>query len=240
MAKKRPKERGSIPGAFAWRLIEMLESPANRVMSLSAKRILERLEIELFHHGGKPEQNGLLPCTFDHFEEFGIHRHAIAPAIREAVALGFVQITRPGCAGNAGYRQPTLYRLTYRHFGSHRETTDEWKRIKTIEEAEAIAERARGKQSERRPKNKSPVPETALTPVPETTTGNDHFPMAETTTTGPVAETTTTSISRVGPVSVKEGQRPDPRDTALAPAAAAAAPSTIHALVTRRKARVHP
>jgi hypothetical protein len=106
-AKRRPKERGSIAGAFAWRLIEMLESPANRVLSLSAKRVLERLEIELYLHGGKPEENGRLPCTFDHFVEFGIERHAIAPAIREVVALGFVQITRPGCAGNAGYRQPS-------------------------------------------------------------------------------------------------------------------------------------
>ena len=60
------------------------------------------------------------------------------------MALGFVQITRPGCAGNAEYRQPTLYRLTYRHCGSHRETTDEWRRIKTIEEAKAISERAGG------------------------------------------------------------------------------------------------
>ena len=57
MAKHR---RGSIAGAFAWRLIEMLESPAHRALSLSARKILDRLEIELYHHGGKPEQNGTL------------------------------------------------------------------------------------------------------------------------------------------------------------------------------------
>jgi hypothetical protein len=66
MVKTRPKQRGSISGVFAWRLIEMLESPANRVLSLSAKRGLERLEIELARHGGKSEENGRLPCTFDH------------------------------------------------------------------------------------------------------------------------------------------------------------------------------
>jgi hypothetical protein len=76
-------QRGSIAGAFAWRLIEMLESPAHRTLSLSARKILDRLEIELYRHGGKPEENGRLPCTFDHFVEFGIHRHAIGPAIRE-------------------------------------------------------------------------------------------------------------------------------------------------------------
>jgi hypothetical protein len=57
----------------------------------------------------------------DHFVEFGIERHAIAPAIRELVALGFVEVTRQGCAGNAGCRQPTLFRLTYRHWGSHQD-----------------------------------------------------------------------------------------------------------------------
>jgi hypothetical protein len=95
------KERGSINGAFAWRLIEMLESPAYRVLSLSAHRAMARLEIELAHHGGKPEENGKLPCTYEHFAEFGLHRDAIAPAIRELVALGFVEITQRGSAGNA-------------------------------------------------------------------------------------------------------------------------------------------
>lgn len=184
-----------IPAGFAWRLIEMLESPANRALSLSAKRILERLEIELYRHGGKPEENGNLPCTYEHFIEFGLHRHAIAPALRELTALGFVEITHQGCAGNAGYRQPTLYRLTYRHFGSHQETTDEWRRIKTVEEAEATAERARSPLSRRTPKTKPQCRKPSPAPVPETITGKGHSPVPETITTGPVPETITTSIS---------------------------------------------
>jgi hypothetical protein len=156
MAKDpKKRKRGSINGAFAWRLIEMLESPAYRVLTLSAHRAMARLEIEMAHHGGKPEENGRLPCTFEHFVEFGVERHAIAPAIRELVALGFVEITRKGCAGNAGFRQPALYRLTYRHCGSHKETTDEWRRIKTMEEAAAIAKRARAPQLERSQKIKA-------------------------------------------------------------------------------------
>jgi hypothetical protein len=149
MAKApKKRKRGSIEGAFAWRLVEMLESPAYRTLSLSAHRVMARLEIELAQHGGKSEENGRLPCTFEHFVEFGLHRHAIAPAIRELVALGFVEITRQGSAGNAGYRQPALYWLTYRFWGSHKDTTDEWRRIKTIEEAEALARRARAPRSE--------------------------------------------------------------------------------------------
>ncbi len=166
MAKK-----GSIAGPFAWRLIEMLESPANRVLSLSAKRILERLEIELYQHGGKPEENGKLACTYEHFVEFGIERHAVAPAIRELVALGFVEITQRGCAGNANFRQPTRYRLTFRHAGSNRHTTDEWRQFKTVEEAALVARNARLAQSGRKPKNKRPMRETPT----ETSAGNPHW-----------------------------------------------------------------
>ena len=184
---KRPKrrERGSINGAFAWRLVEMLESPAYRVLSLSAHRVMARLEIEMAHHGGKPEENGRLPCTFEHFVEFGVERHAIAPAIRELVALGFVEITRQGCAGNAGFRQPTLYRLTYRHCGAHKETTDEWKRIGTMQEAQEIVERARLARSERGQKNKTPPPKTMGGATPGNRTSRDYSPPPETMTTSP-------------------------------------------------------
>ena len=44
------KRRTQIDGQFAAREIKMLESPAFRVLSLSARRILDRLEIELAHH----------------------------------------------------------------------------------------------------------------------------------------------------------------------------------------------
>jgi hypothetical protein len=199
---KRPKrkERGSINGAFAWRLVEMLGSPAYRVLSLSAHRVMARLEIELAQHGGKPEENGRLPCTFEHFVEFGLHRHAIAPAIRELVALGFIEITQRGSAGNAGFRQPTLYRLTYRHWGSHKEASDEWRRIKTVEEAEEIAKQGRPPQSERAAKTKVQCRKPSPAPVPETITEDGHSPVPETITTVPVMETVTTSISLRAPL----------------------------------------
>ena len=49
MARQR---RTQIGGQFAPRLIEMLESPAYRALSLSGHRILDRIEIEMAHHGG--------------------------------------------------------------------------------------------------------------------------------------------------------------------------------------------
>lgn len=54
-----PRKRNSIDGQFQPRLIEMLESPASRVLSLSAHRVLDRIAIELGHHGGN--DNGKLP-----------------------------------------------------------------------------------------------------------------------------------------------------------------------------------
>jgi hypothetical protein len=199
------KERGSINGAFAWRLVEMLESPAYRVLSLSAHRALARLEIELAHHGGKSEENGKLPCTYEHFAEFGIHRDAIAPAIRELAALGFVEITQRGSAGNAGFRQPALYRLTYRHWGSHKETTDEWRRIKTVEEAGAIAEQARLPVPKGGSKNKSRPLETMGGPTPENRTIHSRFPPPKTMSTVPPPKTMSTSISLRGTPTFDEG-----------------------------------
>jgi hypothetical protein len=70
---------------FAPRRIDMLRSPAYCVLSLSARRILDRLEIELADHGGI--DNGRLPVPYDDFVRYGLHRDAIYPALQEVVAL---------------------------------------------------------------------------------------------------------------------------------------------------------
>lgn len=145
-------KRTSIGGQFVAHRIDMLRSPAWCAMSLSARRALDRIEIELAAHGGA--DNGKLPVTYDDFEKYGIHRHAIGPAIREAVALGFVEITEPGRAGNAEFRKPNQFRLTYLH--TTIAPTDEWQCIHTDFEAAAIAGAARIG-----PKNKIPVAENA-------------------------------------------------------------------------------
>ena len=112
-----------------------------RLLSLSARRILDRLEIELADHGGA--DNGRLPVTYDDFQKYGLHRQAIYPAIRETVALGFVEITEQGVAGNAEFRKPNKFRITYRAAngvlgdGSH-----EWRRIGD-DDAQHIAAQAR-------------------------------------------------------------------------------------------------
>ena len=92
----------SFSGQFAGRLIEMLESPAYRVLSRAAHQVLDKLDIEFGHHGGT--ENGNLIVTYRQFEAYGIHKDSVGPAIRELEALGFIEITERGCAGNAGFR----------------------------------------------------------------------------------------------------------------------------------------
>ena len=162
----RQSRPGSISGQFAPRLIEMLEAPAYRVLSLSARRVIERIEIEHGHHGGK--DNGRLIVTYDDFESYGIHRHAIGPAIREAEALGFIELTERGRAGNAKWHAPNTFRLTFRSTkGLRGDGTHEWRRISTIEAAEAIAKAARTRVG----KKTFPSGGKRHPPVAETTTG---------------------------------------------------------------------
>ncbi|MEH2501554.1 hypothetical protein V1290_000365 [Bradyrhizobium sp. AZCC 1578] len=135
------KRRSSIVGQWAARTVEMLESPAYRVLSLSAHRVISRIEVELAHHGGK--ENGRLPVTYENFEEYGIDRQAIAPAIREAEALGFIEVTERGRAGNAEFRKPNRYRLTYRDNHGGYNGTHEWRRFATMQDAVVCARAAR-------------------------------------------------------------------------------------------------
>jgi hypothetical protein len=139
---RRAGRRNAIAGQFAARPIAMLESPAYRTLSLGAHRVLSRLEIEHARHGGA--ENGELPVTYDDIEKYGLHRRQIAPALRELVALGFVEVTKRGSAGNAEFRAPSLYRLTYRHRKDEPgDGTHEYRKIETVEQAEKLAEAAR-------------------------------------------------------------------------------------------------
>jgi hypothetical protein len=197
------KKRNKIDGHFNARLIEMVESPAYRVLSLSAHRVLDRIAIELGHHGGN--DNGKLPVTYEHFEEYGIDRHAIAPAIRELEALGFVEVTQRGKPSAGEHRLPNLFRLTWANCKSTPNPTHEWRRIPDMEAAELTAREARLPIKRPRRKNKTPVGETHTGTSGGNPHGGDQLPVGETPTTVPVRESNTTSISRVGMVS---GQLP--------------------------------
>jgi hypothetical protein len=171
--------RETIPkgSQWTWWTIEMMESPAYRALSLSAHRVIARIRIELANHGGK--DNGKLPVTFLDFEKYGVHRHAIAAAIREAEALGRIRVTETGRAGTGDYRAPNKFALTHMPVNELKPTND-WDKIETMVEAEVIAKAARntpsttpGKRTSTTPgkrtaKGKSPPPKTALQEPAET------------------------------------------------------------------------
>lgn len=155
-----------IGGPYVAHTREMLQSPAWRTLSLGARRLLDRIELEHLAHGGK--DNGKLPVTFDQFVDYGIHRHAIAPGMRECSALGMLEITRQGCAGNAEFRSPNQFRITYLPSMGTIQPTNEWRSITTLDLAEALAREARKQPQNPRqqppkhtrrssPKNKIPV-----------------------------------------------------------------------------------
>jgi hypothetical protein len=145
------RRQQSIISQFVPHRIEMIESPAWRALSLSARRVIDRIEIEHGHHGGK--DNDRLPVTFDDFEDFGISHKSVAPAIREAVALGFIRITERGRPSESDFgRHANKFGLTYlpvRRGTRWHEETDEWKQIKTLEEAERTAQKARAAKDEK-------------------------------------------------------------------------------------------
>ena len=157
-------KHNKISGQFAARLIEMMESPAYRVLSLSAHRVLSRIEIEWAHHGG--QDNGQLPVTFDDFAEYGVHRTAIGPALYELESLGFIVITEKGkMAHAADYRRPNKFLLTSRATNKGADPLHEWERFKTMDEAAAVAEASRKLSAE---KKKPPVRKTYQKPVRKT------------------------------------------------------------------------
>ena len=135
--------RNKISGQFASRLIEMLESPAYRALSQAGHGALSRVEVELAHHGG--QDNGKLAITFEDFVRYGMPRSTIGPALAENEALGFFKITVHGKPARAAeYRRPNLFLLTTRPelegVGTER---CGWRRFKTLQEAQGVADAAR-------------------------------------------------------------------------------------------------
>jgi hypothetical protein len=186
-------KRGSlrIDGQFAPRCIDMLESPAYRVLNLAEHRILARLEIELAHHGGL--ENGKLVVTYGQFAAYGVRFHSIAPAIRSVDALGFVRV-KPGRGGNSEFYQPNRFLLTYRkiqfvRYGDVIEASNEWRRIKTLDEARQIAKAARAEKTKTSSRKRKAAQSKKIETRPtkrgaalphETGGGNDLFPPHET------------------------------------------------------------
>ena len=229
------KRQNRISGQFSPRLVEMLESPAYRALSRSAHMVISPIEIEPGRHGGN--DNGRLPVTVEQFVEYGLHhRGSVAPAIREAEALGFIRVTERGRGGNAEHRSPNKFLLTFGRGIDSRKypPSDDWRHIKTVEEAKQIARAARadkdahaiahGRQSWHKRRNASDFStrtekasnrkqktDTGFCTVSTPETGTEHMKIAvpETGTTGPVQKP-------VLPLYLGKGERSAPAGSAVA------------------------
>lgn len=171
--------------------------------------VISRLEIELAHHGGN--DNGRLPVTTDDFVEHGMHRSSVSPAIRESEALGFVRVTERGRGGNAEYRMPNMFFLTFAHSrdSGKNPPTHDWRRIKSMREAEEIARNARADKNpyavqhgirswRKRQQKRNAGTEERHTSVREKRTERVGDPVRKTRTTGSGGKTVLLSIARVG------------------------------------------
>jgi hypothetical protein len=106
MSKRR---KFNINGPFVSHALEMRRSPAWLHLSDTARRVLDRLEVEHMEHGGA--ENGSLVCTYKDFEKVGIRRASVSRALRECVLLGFLEVTQKGGRAISDVRWPSLYRL---------------------------------------------------------------------------------------------------------------------------------
>ena len=140
MAKRTKRRVGEAKGgsaigeSFIYYSRTMVESLALRVLNRAAILAMRRLEAEHMAHGAA--ENGRLQVTRRQFEEWGIHRDGIAPALRELVALGFLEVTERGHAGVGGGGEANRFRLTYVASKHGIEPSNEWRRITSVEQAE--------------------------------------------------------------------------------------------------------
>lgn len=127
-------------GRWVYQEIEMIESPAWRALTINARRIIERLQLEHSNHGGG--ENGRLPCTYSDFQRWGVTKKYILAAVVEAEALGFIERVDRGRKKFGNYPgSPSRFRLTF--IGTiapeMRPPTDEWRRFDSIEDARLAA-----------------------------------------------------------------------------------------------------
>ena len=137
MSRNRRSKAARFPTGVGYSIPlprDLLGSPAWMVMSHQCRKLVDALMMEWTHHGG--EENGNLKVPYDQLEARGMRRQTALDAIVEAKALGIIHPVR-GQRSYGSRRLPSVYRLTW--LGTPRNgltATNEWRAIKTKEEAE--------------------------------------------------------------------------------------------------------
>jgi len=97
MAKKKRTE------PFVMLHRRVIDSFAWRALSESARKVIDRVILEWMAHAGKLSTD--IPVTKENFIEYGLHHNAIAPAQREACALGLLLLSTRGRAPHCAVAQ---------------------------------------------------------------------------------------------------------------------------------------
>ena len=120
--------------------LHLLNSPAWLAMSPQCRRFVDALMAEFATHGGA--ENGNLKVPYDQLQARGIRREVMLDVVFEANALGIAEAIR-GQRSYGSRRAPSVYRLTWLGTPDGLSPTNDWKSIKTPEEAEARLSNAR-------------------------------------------------------------------------------------------------
>lgn len=143
------KKEWKISGAYVPHRLEMLQSPAWQAAPRPMKEWLEVLEIEHMRHKGCA--NGQLFKSYTQFIAAGFNRNTVSMMSKLSEALGFVRINRTTGTSKGDLRDACAYTLTYLPSGPGRDVapTDDWKRLKTIDQAERVIAdmRTKGKKA---------------------------------------------------------------------------------------------
>ena len=141
-AEGKTIKRNSVAQYFTSRPVELIASPALRILSRAGHLALLRIELELRQHAGRCNEK--LIVTKEQFVEFGLHPRMVAPALRELEALGIIRIEH-GRGGNAEHRQPNRFLLNYLcgAVDADEQITNAWRLFKTMDEAVEVRRTAR-------------------------------------------------------------------------------------------------
>ena len=131
--------------AWSWLTAELLNSVSWRSMSVNCRKLIDRLLLEHCNHAGL--ENGGLICTYNHFQEYGLTRNKIRPAIEEADFLGLVKHQQGEII--FARNQPNSYLLTFYGTKDAKDPTNEWKRI-TQERVDVFRKKRREQEKKRK------------------------------------------------------------------------------------------
>lgn len=131
---RRVKELNKPPRGeqWIWLTRELLESPAFRGLSGTARQVLFELCIEHTAHGGT--ENGNLIRTYEQLSSAGVRRPSLPSAISELQEFGFIDV-RKGLYFR-GTHTPSRYALTWLPLPNGEKPTNRWRTI-TAEHVEA-------------------------------------------------------------------------------------------------------